>query len=69
MKKIKVKINSRIFNLELEDDFADFLHSELQENLNRENNSIKDLLGAYINKNYELYEVTKRLQELNNKLS
>ncbi|HIO70389.1 MAG TPA: hypothetical protein EYG60_00490 [Campylobacterales bacterium] len=69
MKKIKIKINSRIFNLELEDDFADFLHSELQENLNRENNSIKDLLGAYINKNYELYEVTKRLQELNNKLS
>jgi len=69
MKKIKIKINSRIFNLELEDDFADFLHSELQENLHRENNSIKDLLGAYINKNYELYEVTKKLQELNNKLS
>lgn len=69
MAKIKIKVNNKLFNLDLDDEFAHFMHSELVENLGRENNSIKDLIGAYINKNYELYELNKRLQELNSKLS
>ena len=69
MSKIKLKINNKLFNLELDDDFAAFLVNELAANLSKENNSIKDLVSAYINKNYELFQISKKVQELNNKLS
>jgi len=69
MSKIKLKINNKLFNLELEEDFAVFLANELNNNLNKENSSIKDLVSAYINKNYELYQLSKKARELNHKLS
>jgi hypothetical protein len=69
MAKIKVKVNNKLFNLDLEDGFAAFLQEDLMKHLNKENNSIKDLIGAYINKNYEIYELHKRLSDLNHKLN
>lgn len=69
MAKIKIKINGKLFNLELDDEFGAFVQNELSHNLSKDNNSIKDIVSAYINKNYELYELSKRVQELNHKLS
>ena len=69
MSKIKIKVNSKLFNLELDDEFATFMANELGTNLGKENNSIKDLVNAYLNKNLELFNINKKAQELNNKLS
>ena len=69
MSKIKIKINNKLFNLELEEDFAIFIANELATNLAKDNNSVKDLVSAYLNKNHELYQLSKKVQELNNKLS
>jgi hypothetical protein len=69
MAKIKIKVNNKLFNLELEDAFANFVRTDLDRTLAKENNSIKELLSAYINKNYELFELTNRLKDLNKKLS
>jgi hypothetical protein len=69
MSKIKLKVNNKLFNLELDEDFATFLADDLITHLSKENNSIKDLVSAYINKNYELFQLHKKVQELNHKLS
>ena len=69
MSKIKLKVNNKLFNLDLDEDFAMFLANELSINLNKENSSIKDLVSAYINKNYELFQLSKKVRELNHKLS
>jgi len=67
--KIRLKINGKSFDLDLESDFANFLIEDLSKNLNRENNSVKDLLGAYVKKNYEMYLLLQKLQEIDSKLS
>jgi hypothetical protein len=69
MAKIKLKINGKLFNLELEEEFANFLRNDLARNLGKDNNSIKELLSAYISKSNELFELTKKVKELNHKLS
>jgi hypothetical protein len=68
-KVVRIKVNSKLFNLELDDDFAVFLQNELSQNLSKDNNSLKDLISAYINKNYELFELQKKIHVLNQKLS
>ncbi len=70
MTKIKMKVNGKIFNLEIEDGFANYLKGDLVKfSLNRDTTSIKDLVGAYVSKSFELYEVSQKLQTLNQKLS
>ena len=69
MSKIKIKVNNKLFNLELDEEFAIFLADDLVKNLGKENNSIKDLVGAYLSRNYELFEISKKVQNLNHKLS
>jgi hypothetical protein len=66
---VRIKVNSKLFNLELDSEFAFFLQNELSQNLNKDNNSLKDLISAYINKNYELFEITRKVSNLNQKLS
>jgi hypothetical protein len=67
--KIRLKINGKTFDLDLDNDFASFLIEDLSKNLNKENISIKDLLSAYVRKNYELHQFNLKIQEIDTKLS
>jgi len=67
--KIRLKISGKNFDLDLEQEFAEFLYNDLARNLNKENISVKELLNAYIRKNYEMYALSKRLHELDEKLT
>jgi hypothetical protein len=70
MTRIKMKVNGKIFNLELEDGFANYLKGDLVKlGLNRDTSTIKDLVSAYIGKSLEIYEFSQKLQALNQKLS
>jgi len=70
MTKIKMKVNGKIFNLELEDGFANYLKADLVKlSLNRDTTSIKDIVSAYVSKSFELYELAQKVQTINQKLS
>ena len=67
--RIRLKISGKNFDLDLEEEFSDFLYNDLARNLNKENISVKELLNAYIRKNHEMYLLLKRLNELDGKLT
>ena len=67
--RIRLKISGKNFDLDLEEQFAEFLYNDLARNLNKENISVKELLNAYIRKNYEMYDLLKRINELDQKLT
>jgi hypothetical protein len=66
---VRIKINGKLFKLELEEDLAEFFIADLSKNLNKDNNSVKDLLNAYIGKTIEQYNLAKKVGELAQKLS
>ncbi|EJF07406.1 hypothetical protein ThvES_00004890 [Thiovulum sp. ES] len=66
---VKIKINGKLFRLELEQDLAEFFIADLNESLNKDNNSVKDLLNAYIKKTIEQFNLAKKVEELTIKLS
>jgi hypothetical protein len=64
-KKITLTINGSRFDIDVETRFAEYLETQLAEDLNMEgNNSFKVLLQAYVRKNYELYELEAQMQKL-----
>lgn len=68
-RKITLTINGSRFDIDLEDGFASYMETELDENFNiHGNNDIKTLLQVYVKKNYELYEAGKMLQNTMKKL-
>jgi hypothetical protein len=67
--KIRLKVSGKNFDLDLEEDFSKYLYRDLAQNLNKENISVKDLLNAYIRKNYEMFALHKRVEELDEKLT
>ncbi len=58
MKKIQVKIENRVFNISIDEEFASFLEKDLQTLLNA---SIKDLLSLYLQKSYEIFSAEKKI--------
>lgn len=56
-KKVSLTVNRSRFDIDLEDEFADFLLAQLEHDFKLDaNNDLKVLLQAYVRKNYELFE-------------
>ena len=65
--KIGLNIGGKRFDVDIDDNFAPFLLSQMSKDFNTEgNNDIKVLLQAYIRKNYDIYVQDKKMQELLN---
>lgn len=65
--KIGLFIGGRRFDVDVDDDFAAYLTTQIAEDFNVEgNNEIKVLLQAYIRKNYDLYMQDKKMQDIIN---
>ena len=60
MKKLSLKIETKTFDIKVEDGFADFLGKDLKV-LKR--CTIKDLLTSYLQKSYELYSLEKKVDK------
>ena len=64
-KKISISIERKDFDVDVSDDFAEYLEMKLLEDFDMQgNNGIKTLLKAYIKKNYELYMQDKNIENL-----
>ncbi|QOP44255.1 hypothetical protein FJR45_09990 [Sulfurimonas sediminis] len=64
-KKIGLHIGGRRFDVDVEDKFANFLHTQMSKDFNMEgNNDIKVLLQAYVRKNHELYVQNQKVEEI-----
>ncbi len=69
MAKFTVKVEGKEYELELQEDFANYMEKELERSLSRySNNSAKDLLNAYLKKCYECFLAEKKLQNILKKL-
>lgn len=65
MKKISLKVAGKTYDINIEDRLAKRLLDAIKKDLNIEgNNSVKSLLEAYLKKNYELFLMQKRLDEI-----
>ena len=63
--KIGLRVNSRIFDVDVDDEFAEYLNKQMVKDFNIEgNNDIKVLLQAYIRKNYDLYIQDKKMRDM-----
>ncbi len=58
MKKIQVKIENRVFNISVDEEFASFLEKDLQTLLDA---SVKDLLSLYLQKSYEIFSAERKI--------
>jgi len=63
--KIGLRVNSRIFDVDVDDEFAEYLNAQMIKDFNVEgNNDIKVLLQAYVRKNYDLYIQDKKMKDM-----
>ena len=69
MKRFSITVAGKKYDINIEDDIAKNLKESISKDLNIEgNNSIKDLLEAYLKKNYEVVLLEKKIDELLKKL-
>jgi len=67
-KKIGLYIGGRRFDVDVEDDFAEFLENQMSKDFNIEgNNDLKLLLQAYVRKNHELFIQEQKIEEITKK--
>lgn len=68
-KKVSLTINGSRFDIELEEDFAQYLSAQMKNDFNTEgNNDAKTLLYAYVRKNAELFKQEEQMNALLEKL-
>jgi hypothetical protein len=68
-KKVSLTINGSRFDIELEEDFAQYLTAQMKNDFNTEgNNDAKTLLYAYVRKNAELFKQEEQMNALLEKL-
>jgi len=68
-KKIGLHIGGRRFDVDVEDDFAQFLTHEMSKDFKLEgNNDLKVLLQAYVRKVHALYTQEKTVKDIVNKI-
>ncbi|OQX60389.1 MAG: hypothetical protein B5M52_00240 [Helicobacteraceae bacterium 4484_230] len=61
-KKISLTVNGSRFDIDLEDDFADYLNTQLKKDFSLDsNNELKKLLQAYVRRSHELFEQEKKI--------
>lgn len=60
--KLSLTLNAKRYDIDVEDDFAKFLSTQMAEDFNVSgNNDLKLLLQAYVRKNFALYEHEKQV--------
>jgi len=60
-KKISLTVNGSRFDIDLEDDFADYLNAKLKRDFSMDsNNELKKLLQAYVRRSHDLFEQEKK---------
>ncbi|MDP2850992.1 MAG: hypothetical protein Q8O20_07940 [Sulfuricurvum sp.] len=63
--KVSLTLNAKRYDIDVEEDFAQFLTLQMKQDFNFEgNNDIKLLLQAYVRKNFALYEQEKQTLKL-----
>ncbi len=64
-KKIGLNISGRRFDVDVEDEFANFLQQQMVKDFNVDgNNNVKVLLQAYVRKSHELFEQERKVKEI-----
>ena len=64
-KKVSLTLNAKRYDIDVEEDFAQFLTLQMKQDFNVEgNNDLKLLLQAYVRKNFTLYEQEKQTLKL-----
>ena len=64
MKKVTINVSSKDYTITLEDGFAKAFQKDLETlTAKKKNIDVKDLLGAFIQKSYDLYMQDQKLQE------
>lgn len=68
-RKLALTINQSRFDIELDQEFADFFETQVHRDLKFEkNNEVKALLQAYIRLNYALFEQEKTIERIMDKV-
>ena len=68
-KKIGLHIGGRRFDVDVDNEFAQFLERNMSKDFNIEgNNDLKLLLQAYVRRNHELYVQEKKVAKILKKL-
>ncbi|WP_304546207.1 hypothetical protein [Sulfurimonas microaerophilic] len=68
-KKLGLHIGGRRFDVDVDDDFAKFLQSQMERDFNYDgNNDAKTMLQAYVRQSYELYMQNKKIDEIMEKI-
>ena len=67
---MKIRVNEKLYNLGLDNiedkEFVQFIKDDLNKVFSgKESISVKELLQAYISKNYEMYEAIQSLKTMN----
>jgi flagellar motor component MotA len=68
---MKLRVNEKLYNLGLENiedkEFVQFIKEDFNKIFNgKDSISVKELLQAYISKNYEIYEAIQNMKKMNN---
>jgi hypothetical protein len=63
MKKIKVYLIGQKFEIELEDEFYDYIQNDIMK-LNNSSNQIKDILDLILSLEYKMYENEQKMTNL-----
>jgi len=67
MKKIKIYLIGQKYEIELEDDFYEYIQEDINK-LNNSNNQIKDLLHLFLEEKFLSYKNNKKIISLLKKL-
>jgi hypothetical protein len=63
--KVSLTLNTRRYDIDVEEDFSHFLHQKMEEDFEVDrNNDLKLLLEAYVRTNFTLYTQEKQIREL-----
>ncbi|MFT7859953.1 MAG: hypothetical protein ABXS93_03345 [Sulfurimonas sp.] len=68
-KKLGLHIGGRRFDVDVDDEFAAFLQSQMEKDFNYEgNNDAKTMLQAYVRQSYELYKQNEKIEHMLKKI-
>lgn len=68
-KKLGLHIGGRRFDVDVDENFATFLQSQMERDFNYDgNNDAKTMLQAYVRQTYELYAQNKKIDDMLKKL-
>ena len=63
MKKVKIYLIGQKFEIEIEDEFYEYIKDDIQK-LNNSQNQIKDLLNLILKERYISYENDKKMKKI-----